>query len=116
LIEEEQTVSLQAVQVESDNFIEVDYWKPHEILNVRSANIFPPNYNFRKVCSCDECSAVIDELNDFSESTRSLLEGIMDITSFISHTVDHCFYLSLACDWSARTLHKFRILLKEENE
>ncbi|GER37649.1 P-loop containing nucleoside triphosphatehydrolases superfamily protein [Striga asiatica] len=115
LFEVEQTMS-QAVQVESENFIEVDYWKPHRILNVWSANIFPPNYSFRKVCSCDECSTMIDELNDFAERTRSLFESVMDITSFLKHTVDHCFYLSLACDWSARTLHRFRILLKGENE
>ncbi|GER37659.1 linker for activation of T-cells family member 2, partial [Striga asiatica] len=69
----------------------VDYWKPHEILNVWSANIFPPNYSFRNVCSCDECSTMIDELNDFAESTRSL-------------------------ECNARALHKFRILLKEESE
>ncbi|GER37655.1 zinc finger protein, partial [Striga asiatica] len=50
----------------------------HEILNVWSTNnIFPPNYSFRKVCFCDECSTMIDELNDFAESTRSLLESVM---------------------------------------
>ncbi|GER37654.1 dihydrolipoamide acetyltransferase [Striga asiatica] len=60
----------------------------HEILNVWSTNnIFPPNYSFRKVCFCDECSTMIDELNDFAESTRSLLESVMDITSFVSQLI-----------------------------
>ncbi|GER37634.1 hypothetical protein STAS_14058 [Striga asiatica] len=89
LFEVEQTMS-QAVQVEAENFIE--------------------GRLFEKV------DTMIDELNDFAESTRSLLRSVMDITSFLSHTVDHCFHLLLACDWSARTLHRFQILLKGESE
>ncbi|GER37656.1 leucine-rich repeat receptor-like protein kinase family protein [Striga asiatica] len=50
-------------------------WKTCSLVHL--TNIFPPNYSFRKVCSWNECSTMIDEINDFAESTRSLLESVM---------------------------------------
>ncbi|GER27647.1 vacuolar proton atpase [Striga asiatica] len=94
-----------------------DYsWRQHGILNVWSANIFPPNYDLRKICSCNDCSSKISSLYKIVERTKSLFQTIMDMISLLSYTRDQISYLSIACDWSARTLHCFRIFLKRKCE
>ncbi|GFQ08126.1 hypothetical protein PHJA_002956600 [Phtheirospermum japonicum] len=98
--------------------VDDDPWKQHKLAFVerlRDTNdcaLFPPKYDFKNVCSCDECSSIIGQLKEFEQDLKSKSKQASEGICKRSVAGNNCFNLSAASGCSVDILDLLRHNLK----
>ncbi|KAL3653672.1 hypothetical protein CASFOL_003353 [Castilleja foliolosa] len=83
---------------------------------VRDCVLWPPQSDFSKVCSCDECCPKIERLNQFEKEIKAKRKLISAYQSQMENKEHLCLSIFSSAEWTKRTLGFFQKKLKAVSE